>query len=84
MHVLAGGYHIFCQKSIGELFSHSSLSFLHFLLKLKDFRDFCPMFLQKCILKNAEKLIELCVAKLSQDWFPLLELLAMVLNPQCK
>ena len=40
--------------------------------------------LQKCILKNAEKLIELCVTKLSQDWFPLLELLAMVLNPHCK
>ncbi|XP_025080256.1 LOW QUALITY PROTEIN: probable ubiquitin carboxyl-terminal hydrolase FAF-X [Pomacea canaliculata] len=40
--------------------------------------------IHKCILKNAEKLIELCVAKLSQDWFPLLELLAMVLNPQCK
>ncbi|KAK7089931.1 ubiquitin carboxyl-terminal hydrolase 9X-like isoform X2 [Littorina saxatilis] len=40
--------------------------------------------IHKCILKNCEKLIELCVTKLSQDWFPLLELLAMVLNPQCK
>ncbi|KAK6195512.1 hypothetical protein SNE40_000926 [Patella caerulea] len=40
--------------------------------------------IHRCILKNAEKLIELCVVKLSQDWFPLLELLAMVLNPQCK
>ncbi|KAL8574498.1 putative ubiquitin carboxyl-terminal hydrolase FAF-X [Nucella lapillus] len=40
--------------------------------------------IHKCILKNAEKLIELCVTKLSQDWFPLLDLLAMVLNPQCK
>lgn len=28
--------------------------------------------------------MELCVAKLSQDWFPLLELLAMALNPHCK
>ncbi|MGH0117788.1 UNVERIFIED_CONTAM: hypothetical protein FKN15_039959 [Acipenser sinensis] len=27
---------------------------------------------------------ELCVAKLSQDWFPLLELIAMALNPHCK
>ncbi|BFZ00611.1 hypothetical protein BsWGS_03650 [Bradybaena similaris] len=40
--------------------------------------------IHKCILKNAEKLIELCVHKLSQDWFPLLELLSMVLNPSCK
>ncbi|XP_067668544.1 ubiquitin carboxyl-terminal hydrolase 9X-like [Haliotis asinina] len=40
--------------------------------------------IHKCILKNAEKLIELCVAKLSQDWFPLLDLLAMVFSPQCK
>ena len=35
-------------------------------------------------MKNAERLIELCVVKLSQDWFPLLELLAMALNPSCK
>lgn len=40
--------------------------------------------IHRCILKNAEKMIELVVAKLSQDWFPLLELLAMVLNPHCK
>ncbi|XP_052826881.1 probable ubiquitin carboxyl-terminal hydrolase FAF-X, partial [Octopus bimaculoides] len=40
--------------------------------------------IHRCIFKNAEKLIELCVCKLSQDWFPLLDLLAMVLNPQCK
>ncbi|KAK3596917.1 hypothetical protein CHS0354_031696 [Potamilus streckersoni] len=40
--------------------------------------------IHKCILKNAERLIELVVTKLLQDWFPLLELLAMVLNPQCK
>lgn len=40
--------------------------------------------IQRCILRNCEKLIELCVSKLSQDWFPLLELLAVVLNPQCK
>ena len=45
---------------------------------------FLSFSVQKCILKNAEKLVELCVAKLSQDWFPLLDLLAMVLNPQCK
>lgn len=40
--------------------------------------------IHRCILRNCEKLIELCVSKLSQDWFPLLELLAVVLNPQCK
>lgn len=28
--------------------------------------------------------MELCVTKLSQDWFPLLELLAMATNPHCK
>ncbi|CAG9771327.1 unnamed protein product [Ceutorhynchus assimilis] len=37
-----------------------------------------------CIYQNCLKLIELCVTKLSQDWFPLLELLAMVLNPNNK
>ncbi|XP_030838236.1 probable ubiquitin carboxyl-terminal hydrolase FAF-X isoform X3 [Strongylocentrotus purpuratus] len=40
--------------------------------------------IHRCIMKNTEKLIELCVSKLSQDWFPLLELLAMALNPLCK
>ncbi len=35
-------------------------------------------------MKNAERLVELCVVKLAQDWFPLLELLAMSLNPSCK
>ena len=40
--------------------------------------------IHRCILKNCEKLVELCVTKLSQDWFPLLDLLAIVLNPQCK
>jgi ubiquitin carboxyl-terminal hydrolase 9/24 len=29
-------------------------------------------------------LVELCVVKLSQDWFPLLDLLAMVFNPNNK
>lgn len=44
-----------------------------------------PMVLfQRCIFSNALKLIELCVVKLSQDWFPLLDLLAMVLNPASK
>ncbi|XP_030747882.1 probable ubiquitin carboxyl-terminal hydrolase FAF-X isoform X2 [Sitophilus oryzae] len=37
-----------------------------------------------CIFQNCLKLIELCVAKLLHDWFPLLELLAMVLNPNNK
>ncbi|OWF40886.1 probable ubiquitin carboxyl-terminal hydrolase FAF-X isoform X2 [Mizuhopecten yessoensis] len=40
--------------------------------------------IHRCILKNAEKMIELSVSKLTDDWFPLLELLAMVLNPVCK
>ncbi|KAK2180804.1 hypothetical protein NP493_425g01038 [Ridgeia piscesae] len=40
--------------------------------------------IHKCILKNAEKLTELCVYKLNEDWFPLLDLLAMVFNPACK
>ncbi|KAK3589909.1 hypothetical protein CHS0354_034922 [Potamilus streckersoni] len=39
--------------------------------------------IHKCILKNAEKLIELVQTKLLQDCFPLLELLAIVFNPQC-
>ncbi|XP_054272313.1 probable ubiquitin carboxyl-terminal hydrolase FAF-X isoform X2 [Macrosteles quadrilineatus] len=40
--------------------------------------------IQLCILQNCERLVELCVIKLSQDWFPLLELLAMVFNPNNK
>ncbi|XP_078265312.1 ubiquitin carboxyl-terminal hydrolase 9X isoform X3 [Rhinoraja longicauda] len=40
--------------------------------------------IHRCIINNTHRLIELCVAKLSQDWFPLLELLAMALNPHCK
>ncbi|XP_047471205.1 probable ubiquitin carboxyl-terminal hydrolase FAF-X isoform X2 [Penaeus chinensis] len=40
--------------------------------------------IHRCILKNCEKLIELVVVKLHQDWFPLLDLLAMVLNPNSK
>ncbi|XP_013883260.1 probable ubiquitin carboxyl-terminal hydrolase FAF-X [Austrofundulus limnaeus] len=40
--------------------------------------------IHRCIINNTHRLIELCVAKLSQDWFPLLELLAMATNPHCK
>lgn len=40
--------------------------------------------IHQCIFKNAELLVELCVAKLRDDWMPLLELLAMVFNPLCK
>ncbi|NP_001009110.1 probable ubiquitin carboxyl-terminal hydrolase FAF-Y [Pan troglodytes] len=40
--------------------------------------------IHRCIINNTHRLVELCVAKLSQDWFPLLELLAMALNPYCK
>ncbi|KAI4464478.1 ubiquitin carboxyl-terminal hydrolase [Holotrichia oblita] len=37
-----------------------------------------------CINQNCIHLVELCVIKLPQDWFPLLELLAMVFNPNNK
>ncbi|KAM6149271.1 ubiquitin carboxyl-terminal hydrolase 9X-like [Rhynchocyon petersi] len=40
--------------------------------------------IHKCILTNTHRLVELCVAKLSQDCFPLLELLAVALNPHSK
>ncbi|XP_075395925.1 ubiquitin carboxyl-terminal hydrolase 9X-like isoform X2 [Tenrec ecaudatus] len=40
--------------------------------------------IHRCIINNTHRLVELCVAKLSQDWFPLLELLALALNPHCK
>nr|XP_029496778.1 probable ubiquitin carboxyl-terminal hydrolase FAF-X isoform X1 [Oncorhynchus nerka] len=40
--------------------------------------------IHRCIINNTHRLVELCVAKLSQDWFPLLELLAMAFNPHCK
>uniref|UniRef100_A0A8I3PCL0 ubiquitinyl hydrolase 1 n=1 Tax=Canis lupus familiaris TaxID=9615 RepID=A0A8I3PCL0_CANLF len=40
--------------------------------------------IHRCIINNTHRLVELCVAKLSQDWFPLLDLLAMALNPHCK
>ncbi|XP_046668911.1 probable ubiquitin carboxyl-terminal hydrolase FAF-X isoform X3 [Homalodisca vitripennis] len=40
--------------------------------------------IQHCILQNCERLVELCVIKLSQDWFPLLDLLAMVFSPNNK
>ncbi len=37
--------------------------------------------IHKYILKNCERLMELCVLKLQDDWFPLLDLLGLVLNP---
>ena len=37
--------------------------------------------IQHCILKNCERLIELCIAKMDDEFFPLLDLLAIVLNP---
>ncbi|XP_017324891.1 probable ubiquitin carboxyl-terminal hydrolase FAF-X isoform X5 [Ictalurus punctatus] len=40
--------------------------------------------IHRCIINNTHRLMELCVTKLSQDWFPLLELLAMATNPHCK
>ncbi|XP_006820878.1 ubiquitin carboxyl-terminal hydrolase 9X-like, partial [Saccoglossus kowalevskii] len=40
--------------------------------------------IHRCIMRNTERLVELCVTKLSQDWMPLLDLLAMALNPLSK
>lgn len=40
--------------------------------------------IHKCILKNCERLIELCVIKLLDPNFPLLDLLGLVLNPSNK
>ena len=40
--------------------------------------------IHKCILRNCERLIELCVLKLDDEWFPMLDLLALVLNPTNK
>uniref|UniRef100_A0A672P7L3 ubiquitinyl hydrolase 1 n=1 Tax=Sinocyclocheilus grahami TaxID=75366 RepID=A0A672P7L3_SINGR len=40
--------------------------------------------IHRCIISNTQRLVELCVVKLAQDWFPLLELLAMATNPHCK
>ncbi|KAG8178428.1 hypothetical protein JTE90_019137 [Oedothorax gibbosus] len=40
--------------------------------------------IHRCIMKNCEHLVELCVLKLKEDCLPLLELLAMVLNPNSK
>ncbi|XP_071033260.1 ubiquitin carboxyl-terminal hydrolase 9X isoform X5 [Parasteatoda tepidariorum] len=40
--------------------------------------------IHRCIMKNCEHLVEICVLKLKQDCLPLLELLAMVLNPNSK
>ncbi|XP_054167467.1 probable ubiquitin carboxyl-terminal hydrolase FAF-X [Oppia nitens] len=40
--------------------------------------------IHRCILNNCERLIELIVLKLNQDWFPLLDLLAMVFCPSNK
>jgi hypothetical protein len=41
-------------------------------------------FLQRDIYNNSVLLVELCVTKLEQDWFVLLDLLALVLNPNSK
>ncbi|KAK0096487.1 hypothetical protein PV326_005319 [Microctonus aethiopoides] len=40
--------------------------------------------IHNCIDANCERLVELCVRKLDEDWFPLLDLLAMVFNPNNK
>ena len=44
----------------------------------------CVMSMQRDIYNNSKLLVELCVAKLDQDWFVLLELLGFVLNPNSK
>jgi ubiquitin carboxyl-terminal hydrolase 9/24 len=38
----------------------------------------------KHIYNNTIKAVELCSLKMLDDWFPLLELLALIFNPQCK
>ena len=38
----------------------------------------------KHIYNNTLKGVELCTLKMLDDWFPLLELLALIFNPQCK
>ena len=38
----------------------------------------------KHIYNNTLKAIELCSLKMLDDWFPLLELLAVIFNPNCK
>ena len=40
--------------------------------------------LQRDIYTNSRLLVELCAVKLQHDWFVLLELLAIVLNPSSK
>lgn len=40
--------------------------------------------IQLYIYQNCQRLVELCVVKLNQDWFPLLDLLAMLFNPNSK
>ncbi|CAG7834571.1 unnamed protein product [Allacma fusca] len=40
--------------------------------------------IHKCILSNSGKLVDLIVVKLTQDWFPLLELLGILFNPNNK
>ena len=40
--------------------------------------------LQKCIYSNTQKLVELIVLKLETDWFPILDLLSVAFNPNCK
>ena len=40
--------------------------------------------IHKCILKNCERMVELVCTKIQDDWFPLLDLLALVFNPNNK
>lgn len=40
--------------------------------------------MQRDIYNNTVLLVELCVTKLDKDWFVLLELLALVFNPQSR
>lgn len=41
-------------------------------------------FNKKHIYNNTLKAIELCTLKMLDDWFPLLDLLALIFNPHCK
>lgn len=87
--------HTHCQPN---MFIPKGVYLFHIETGIRDFSDppFCPAIFfppaklchpsarQRCIINNTHRLVELCVAKLSQDWFPLLELLAMATNPHCK
>jgi ubiquitin carboxyl-terminal hydrolase 9/24 len=61
-------------------FSHKTMLNFHISTSIHEFN----FFFKKHIYNNSLKAIELCTLKLSDDWFPLLDLLALIFNPHCK